>query len=363
MKTFQPLLTLALLLIFVSSDLYGQLTVPRTSPPASVTQTVGVTKITIDYSRPSVNGRELWGNLVPYGMNNLGFGTAVTSPWRAGADENTTIKFTHDVSIEGKPVEQGKYGFHVVVNPNNTATIILSKDSDSWGSFFYNPAQDVVRVDIQTINVPFTEQLQYTFRDVTSNSAEALLSWGEKGFPFKIETNTTANVLAQFRQGTKGSMGFNRQNWEQAAAYSLNNGGDPEEALKWINMAIEGQFFSQKNVNNLAIKARILKKLGREQEYNQTLNEAVAIADQVQLNNLGYQMMTAKDFEKAKKFFEMAIEKDPNNANAYDSMGEYYKTVGNKEMAIKFFKKALAKNPPPNVKASSERHLKDLGAL
>lgn len=364
MKTHNHLqVTLILFLYFISFNLSAQLTVPRISPQSAVNQTVGVTEINIDYSRPSVNGREIWGNLVPYGMNNLGFGTATSSPWRAGANENTTISFSTDVKLEGEPVKAGKYGLHIVVKENEGATIILSHDSESWGSYFYNPDQDAVRAEIETIKIPFTEQLQYTFRNVTSNSTEVLLSWGEKGFPFKIETNTTENVLSQFRQGIRGSLGFNRQNWEQAASYALNNGGNLEEALSWINNAIDGQFYSQKNVNNLAIRAQILKKLGRQQEYNSTLEEAVAMADETQLNNLGYQMLAAKDFDKAKKYFELAIEKNPENANAYDSMGDYYKTVGNKDMAIKFFKKALAKNPPPNVKASSEKHLKELGAL
>ncbi|MGI9545786.1 MAG: DUF2911 domain-containing protein, partial [Flavobacteriaceae bacterium] len=80
----------------------AQLDLPRGSQKAKVSQRIGITDVTIIYSRPSVNEREIWGALVPYGMNNLGFGTAEESPWRAGANENTIIKFNNDVTVEGQ---------------------------------------------------------------------------------------------------------------------------------------------------------------------------------------------------------------------------------------------------------------------
>ena len=105
--------------ILLSIDLNAQLNLPRGSQKASVSQTVGTSKIHIKYSRPSVNDREVWGNLVPYGMNNLGFGTATESPWRAGANENTIIKFSDDVKIEGQAISAGKYGLHIIVNEDD----------------------------------------------------------------------------------------------------------------------------------------------------------------------------------------------------------------------------------------------------
>ena len=88
---------------------------------------------------------EIWGKLVPYGMNNLGFGTAKESPWRAGANENTIIKFTNDVSLEGTPVKAGKYGLHMVIKEDGDADVILTKDYAAWGSFFYDPANVVAK--------------------------------------------------------------------------------------------------------------------------------------------------------------------------------------------------------------------------
>ncbi len=121
----------AAILLF-STSLFAQLNTPRGSQRATVKQTVGITSIAINYSRPSVKGREIWGKLVPYEMNNLGFGTAKESPWRAGADENTIIKFSDDVTIEGQPLKAGKYGLHMVIKENGDADVIFSNNSTSW---------------------------------------------------------------------------------------------------------------------------------------------------------------------------------------------------------------------------------------
>lgn len=351
------------LVLFANVDAFAQLNTPRGSQQATVSQRIGVSDVTITYSRPSVNGREIWGKLVPYGMNNLGFGTATAAPWRAGANENTTITFTHDAKVEGKPIKAGTYGLHLEVKPDDTATLILSHDTEAWGSFFYNKANDALLVDIKTEKAPHHELLTFEFNTVQANSATASLIWGEKAFPFSVSFDVTTIVLDDFRAKSIGQSGFQRQNWEQAANYALNNGGDLEEALIWINKAIAGQFYSQKTFNNLAIKAQILNKLGKSDQYTATIDEAANIANANQLNALGYQMLGAKDYEKAMLYFNKAAKLDPENPNVYDSLGEAYKTMGKNREAIKMFKKSLSMNPPANVKANSEKHLKELGAL
>ena len=355
--------TLVLSLFFVTVDANAQLKTPRGSQNASVMQTVGISKIYINYSRPSVNGREIWGKLVPYGMNNLGFGTATESPWRAGANENTFIKFTDDVKIEGQPLKAGKYGLSMILKEDGGATVIFSKNSSAWGSFFYDPSEDALRVDVQTKSIPHVEQLTYAFNDVKANSATAVLNWEKKQIPFKIEVGVTDIVLADIKHKLQSQPGFNRQTWEQAARFSLNNGGDLEEALGWVDKAIAGQFFSQKTFNNLALKGQILNKLGKTDEYASLLDEASGMANTNQLNTLGYQMLGVKDYDRAVKYFKTNVENNPTNANVYDSLGEAYKTIGDKENAIKYLKKSLSLNPPANVKANSEKLLKELGAL
>ncbi|WP_242087263.1 DUF2911 domain-containing protein [Aestuariivivens sediminis] len=355
-------LVLCLVLTF-SVNTFAQLNFPRGSQQAKISQRVGITDITIAYSRPRVNGREIWGKLVPYGMNNLGFGTAEKSPWRAGADENTTIKFTDDVTIEGQPLKAGKYGFHVIVNPDDTATLIFSKNHTSWGSFFYKPEEDALRVHIKTKTIPHTELLTYAFDAVDASSTTASLNWEKKGFPFNIEVDVPTIVLNDFRAKFDGRDGFQRQNWERAANYALNNGGDLNEALSWINNAISGQFYSQKTFNNLSIKAQILNKMGEPDTYGALMDEAAGMANKNQLNTLGYQMLIAKDYERALKYFKQNVANFPADANSYDSLGECYKTMGDKKNAIKNLKKSLSLNPPANVKANSEKLLAELDAI
>ena len=351
------------LLLCVSFSTFSQINTPNGSQKAKVLQRVGTTDIVIKYSRPSVKGREIWGKLVPYGMNNLGFGTATAAPWRAGADENTTIYFSHDVTVEGKPVKAGKYGFHVEVKPDNKATIILSYDTDSWGSFFYDESKDALRADVTTNEVSHRELLTYEFNTVTPTMAIASLVWEKKEIPFKIEVDVTKIVLDEFKEKSKGQLGFNRQNWEQAANFALNNGGDLNEALTWVDKAISGQFFSQKTVNNMALKARILNKMGKKDEYVKLMDDVANIADINQLNALGYQMLNAKNYDMALKFFKKNVADNPTDANVYDSLGECYKTMGDKKNAIKYLKKSLTMNPPANVKANSEKLLKELGVM
>lgn len=358
---FAGAMIISMLLVNISAN--AQLNTPRGSQNALVSQTVGITKIYINYSRPSVNDREVWGKLVPYGMNNLGFGTATESPWRAGANENTIIKFTDDVTIEGQALKAGKYGLHMIVQEDGKATVIFSNNHSAWGSFFYEPSEDALRVDVTTNEIPHAEQLTYDFINVDATSATAVLNWEKKQIPFKIEVDVNTIVLADIRTSLTGQKGFNRQNWEQAANFALNNGGDLNEALGWIDGAIAGQFFSQKTFNNVSIKAQIQNKLGNTKEYATLMDEAAGMANTNQLNTLGYQMLTAKDYERALNYFKQNVANNPENANCHDSLGEAYKTVGDKENAIKHLKKSLSLNPPANVKANSEKLLKELGAL
>ena len=351
------------LILFVNSSVFAQLDLPRASQMASVSQRVGITDVTISYSRPSVNGREVWGQLVPYGMNNLGFGTAKESPWRAGANENTTISFTDDVTIEGQPLKAGTYGLSMIVYEDGKATIIFSNNSTAWGSFFYEPSEDALRVDVQTGETPFTEQLTYDFTNVDATSATAVLNWEKKQIPFKIGVDVSNIVLNNIRQKLQNQAGFQRQSWEQAANYALNNGGDLNEALGWIDNAIAGQFYSQKTFNNVSIKAQIMNKIGNSQAYADLMDEAASMANANQLNNLGYQMLGTQDYKRALGYFEKAAKLDPTNPNVYDSLGECYKTMGDKKNAIKFLKKSLSMNPPPNVKANSEKLLAELDAI
>lgn len=345
----------------LSTPVSAQLNLPQGSQRATVTQRVGISDISIAYSRPSVNGREIWGKLVPYGMNNLGFGTAKESPWRAGANENTTISFTDQVSIEGKKVNAGTYGLFMEIHEDGNVDIILSNNSEAWGSYFYKREDDVIKVTVKSNKTTHTELLTFDFIAFDKTSTTAALKWGEKEIPFKIEVPVSEIVLEDIRQKLDGRAGFSNQNWIQAANYSLNNGGDLNEALSWVDASLSGNFFSQRNYNNLLAKSRILDKMGKTEESLKYVDEAASMANKNQLNNMGYQMLNQKQNDLAIKFFKMNVKNHPDDPNVYDSLGEGYKTIGDKKNAIKNLKKSLSMNPPANVKANSEKLLAELG--
>jgi hypothetical protein len=179
-------LALALLLALPSQTL-AQGAEVRPSLKAGVMQRLGAdTDITIDYSRPGVKGRKIWGALVPYGMApGNQYSENQPFPWRAGANENTTIEFSKNVLIEGKPLAAGKYGLHMIPGEKEW-TIIFSKNNSSWGSFSYKPEEDALRVTVTPVAVPFQEWLTYGFEDLTGKSATAFLQWEQLKVPFKI---------------------------------------------------------------------------------------------------------------------------------------------------------------------------------
>jgi tetratricopeptide (TPR) repeat protein len=306
-----------------------------------------------------VNGREIWGKLVPYGWNAQGFGNGNSAPWRAGANENTTIKFSHDAKVEGKDVPAGEYGLFFVINTDNTGEVILSKDNRSWGSFWYDAKQDQMRSRIQLRDVPLTEMLTYDFINSTKNSSELVLNWEKKQFPVKIEFSVDKIVMANATEELKGPKGFNWQGYASAANYAVQNQTNYEQALQWIDQAIN----QNRSFATLSVKSNLLKATGKKEDAEKMMTEAIAIANENELNAYGYQLVNNKEIDKAIQMFILNTQRFPKSANTFDSLGEAYVTKGDNKNAILNFKKSLSMNPPPNVKANSEKFLKQLGAL
>src|SRR6266496_6402049 len=176
----KKLFTLFVILLFLNA-VNAQLTVPPNggNRKASVGERIGITDVTIHYDRPGVKGREgkIWGQLIPVGYTDQGFGSSKAAPWRAGANENTTIEFSSDVKIEGQPLAAGRYGFFVAYDPNE-CTLIFSKNSTSWGSFFYKPEEDALRVKVKPVALDKSvEWLKYEFMNETENGAKVGLQW------------------------------------------------------------------------------------------------------------------------------------------------------------------------------------------
>jgi hypothetical protein len=350
-----------ILMSLLLMDAFAQgITTPRTgSPASSLTQSIGISTVTVKYSRPAVKGREIWGALVPYGWNKEGFGAGNEAPWRAGANENTTIELSHPAKVEGISVPAGKYGLFFVVNRDNSGEVILSKDSRSWGNFWYDPKNDQMRAKIQLRDIPATELLTYDFLNLTKNSGELVLSWEKKQFPVKVEFAVDDIVIANAVEELKGPIGFTAQGYTSAANYALQNNVNNEMGIRWINQAIaQNNTFTTQN-----IKAGLMRQSGKTEEADKIVKGAMANATEVELNQYGYQLLGQSQHDKAIEILAMNAERNPKSANAWDSLGEAYAIKGDKTNAIKNFKKALSLNPPANVKANSEKFLKQFGAL
>ncbi len=308
---------------FIVESGLAQLTTPRVSPYTSITQRIGLTDVTIAYHRPGVKGRKIWGGLEPYGLSpGASFGSGNPYPWRAGANENTTISFTNDVTIEEEPLAAGTYGLHMIISEGDW-TIIFSNNSTSWGSFFYDEKEDVLRVTVTPQKVENEEWLRYGFEDLTNNSAIAYLHWEKMKVPFKIEVNTDDIVLNSINDQLRGQLGFNWTSWNQAAFYCLQNNVHLDKGLEWINKSIS----MQENANNW--------------------------------NLLGYILMAQNKKDEALKVFQENVEKYPDRWNVFDSLGEAYHKYGDTDKAIKYYKSALSK-APENQKSRIEGILENI---
>lgn len=344
------------------------ITLPRTSGAAEVSQTVGISEITVNYSRPSVvspQGQDrtgqIWGSVVPYGYNNLGFGTSTEAPWRAGANENTIIEFTHDVKVEGKDLSAGTYGLHYAVFEDGRATVIFSNKTTAWGSYFYDKKDDALRVDIQSVDNPQTNILTYHFIDASTSDVVLALDWEKKRFPVKFSFDTPELVYQNIKLELETNPGFQLTNWTAAANYLVQNNIHLDDALTWASAAVEGQFFSQKNFNTLSTKSAVLSAMGKTDEAVVVMDEALNDPAATINNYYGYgrQLIAAKNLDKAMEVFKKANKKWSDHWLAPHGMARAYSASGEYAKALKYEKTAHAK-APEGSKAFLEGYLKTL---
>ncbi|MCK6606051.1 MAG: DUF2911 domain-containing protein [Ignavibacteriaceae bacterium] len=309
MKKFASAI-MALMLLALFSELHSQqIMTPRVSPAAEVSQTIGFSKISVTYSRPSVQGRPVWGNLVKYGMEPNEFGNKKAMPWRAGANENTTVTFSDDVTINGKPLKAGKYGLHMIPAESGEWTIIFSKDNQAWGSFFYEESNDALRVQASPEKSHFEEWLTYGFDQIKPASARLFMHWENLRIGVTCEFDEPSITLYNITAQLTGAPGFSWQNWNQAALYALQTSRFLDKAEGWIKRSVS----INENVNNR--------------------------------NLLGYVLMAENKIDEALKIFKENLEKYPDNWNVYDSYAEALAKSGDVKGAVEYFEKALSMAP------------------
>ena len=361
-----------LLVLVVANASFAQtITLPPSgdNQRSTVAQHIGPVVVTIDYSSPRVvradqgdRRGKIWGKLVPYGTTNLGFGTCKECPWRAGANENTTFTVTNDVKIEGQPLAAGTYGVHMIpaADPEDW-TVIFSKDSTSWGSFFYDPANDALRVKVKPAKSEYHEFLTYEFTDREPAKATVALKWEELQVPFTISVDDINSVyLAQIRKELKNSKGFSWENVAAAAQFALK-AKDKTDALQWAEYAAHGPI-GRENFTTLALLAAAQDANGQTAEAEKTrekaLNHATATPQDIHL--YGRQLLAAGKKDTAVKVWQANAKKYgtvwPTNvslARAYSATGEYQK-------ALEYARAALAQAPDEANKKSLQAAVEKL---
>lgn len=366
MRNFLRVCLLIFLFQLVFTDLTSAqlVSLPRGgNKRATVSEEIGITNVMIHYSRPGVKKRDghIWGELIPTGYSQLGYGAKNVAPWRAGANENTTIEFTSDVKVEGQDLPAGKYGFFVAYGAEE-CTLIFSKNSDSWGNFFYDSTEDALRIKVKPIKTDRpVEWLKYEFADQTADAATIQLQWEKLVIPFTIKVDVIKTQLASFRKelrGEKSLPGF-WQPWYQAAAYCLANNTNLEQALLWSDSATSVTFGGTRNFEPWQTKAAILDSLGRKAEAAIAMKQALLYVDPFQGYVYGLSLVTAKRPKEALDVFKMIYEKFPNSLFTNVGMASGYSALGDYKTALTFALKALPLAKGGN-KLEIERNIKDL---
>ncbi len=304
---------------------------PMASPRAEVAQRIGLTDVEVAYHRPAVGERDVWGQVVP---------SAGTSVWRTGANENTLVSFSTDVSVQGQKLAAGTYGLHSI--PGQPAdegewTIIFSNDVHAWGSFAYKEESDALRVTAKPRKADHKERFEISFDDLEADSANLILRWAEVAVPITVAIDLEETVTASFRQQLTGLSQFFWQGWNQAAQYCLNNDLNLEEAMEWAESSIG----VQETFNNLSTKAQLLAKSGDAAQADEVMAKAMAMGNAGQIHNYARQLLGQDRKQEALAIFQKNVEKHPETwfvelglARGYSAVGEFAKAVESMKISL-----------------------------
>jgi len=366
----------AFMLVTAGFTATAQLTQPPSgdNQKASVTQWIGPASVTITYNSPDVHGPNgedrkghIWGELVHYGFIDQGFGSSKAAPWRAGSNENTTITFSNDVTINGKPLKAGTYGLFLDVEKDGPSNWIFSKNYSGWGSYFYDAKEDALRVPAPLTDAPYTEWLTYGFDGRESKQANAFLQWENKRIGFTVGVpNVNDLYIARMRQELVGTtMGFTYQPWMEAAQFCAQNRVNLDEALTWADYAISGPFVGKEDFESLQTKALVLTALGRDSEADDIMGKAVKhpTATVQSVHQYGRALLAAGKKDKALEIFKLNRQLHGSDTfTTYVGLARGYTAVGDKKNAIKNWEMAI-KNLPQDQKANLNAYQAELNKL
>jgi len=238
-----------------------QLRLPRVSPNSTLMQTVGLTDITIKYSRPGVKGRQIWGALVPYDQ-----------VWRTGANEATTINFSDEVTIEGQKLPKGTYALFTIPGRDQWQ-VVFNSQAEQWGAFTHDKSKDALTVSVKPQKAEYREWMEFEIPEMTTDTAKVVLRWENVAVPFTVDTSSTERAMAAAR---KAVAAIDTTRWQlplSAADFAFQN-GRMEEARMWLDQALA----ANENTRTLWLKARMQQKAGNTAEAKKTVAAALAKA-------------------------------------------------------------------------------------
>ena len=369
-------LQIVLALLVISVMAIAQISLPPSgdNQRSEVIQWIGLAKVRISYSSPDVHGPngedrkgKIWGEVVHYGFIDQGFGTSKAAPWRAGANENTTISFSHDVKIGGKEVKAGTYGLFLDVEKEGPWNWILSKDISSWGSYYYNPDSDIVRVQATPQECEYTEWLTYTFTNRKRNAAEVSLQWENKRVSFSVEVpNTNELYVAALRNELRGTIAsFRHESYIAAASFCAQNKVELEQGLQWADFAITDGFVGREDFTSLSTKAQVLTAMGRDAETEVIMDKAIKhpTATVNAIHQYARTLLAAGKKEKAMEVFKYNFKAHPEDKFTPNvGLARGYTAIGDKKNAIKHWEMAI-KNIPENQKQNLAYYESELKKL
>lgn len=239
----------------------AELQLPRPSQKAQVMQTVGLTDVTITYSRPGVKGRVIWGGLVPY-----------DKVWRTGANEATDITFSTDVKVNGQPLPAGTYSLHTIPTQGDW-TVIFNKQADQWGSYSYDEKEDALRIQVKAQPHAFNEWMEFSFPDIAVDKATVALDWEKLRVAFEIQVETVEHALASARAAMASLAPDDQQTAYRCASFAFDNNVALDEARQWVDKSIS----IKETWLNLRLKANMMAKEGNTAEAIQFGEKAIAV--------------------------------------------------------------------------------------
>jgi hypothetical protein len=336
-----------------------------------VTLYIGPVRVTIDYSSPAVHGPDgkdrrgqIWGKLVPYGLTDLGFGNGKPAPWRAGANENTVFTVSENVSIEGKPLPAGRYGLHMIAGPQEW-TLILSKDSNAWGSFYYDPAADALRVTVKPRKHEYREWLTYEFTTRRPAESVAELEWEELAVPWTIKVENINDLyISQLKENLTNVQGFGWRGWVAASQFCVTENTHLEQALEWAEIAVSKPFIGEANFTTLGNKAQVLEKLGRKEEAKAAMQLAIhhPSATPLDLHQYGRRLLAEKKDKEALEIFLLNQERNGDQWPVHVGLARGYVANGDPKQALEHARKAAAQAPDALNRKNLEAMVKALEA-